>query len=137
MTTQNIPLFKALAEKMNFLDQRQSVLARNIANADTPNYKPHDLVEMDFGTILGHVSRGSGDIRMATTSAGHMPAPNELPEAQDRRQKKTYEVAPAGNAVIMEEQMVKAARTTMDYNLMTNLYRKNVGLIRTALGRGG
>jgi len=38
--------------------------------------------------------------------------------------------------VIIEEQMVKASQTTMDYNLMTNLMRKNVGMIQTALGNG-
>ena len=38
--------------------------------------------------------------------------------------------------VILEEQMVNSTQTTMDYNLMTTLYQKNVGLIRTALDRG-
>jgi len=52
-----------------------------------------------------------------------------------RKQKETYEVAPVGNAVIMEEQLLMAGRTVMDYNMMTNLLQKQTGMIRTALGR--
>jgi flagellar basal-body rod protein FlgB len=64
-----------------------------------------------------------------------MPPPNEIPDPKSRKQKETYEVAPAGNAVIMEEQLINANKTNMDYALMTNLYQKNVTMIQTALGR--
>ena len=43
MTTQDIGLFKALGAKMDYLGQRQRVIAQNVANADTPNYRPNDL----------------------------------------------------------------------------------------------
>jgi len=49
--------------------------------------------------------------------------------------KKTYDVTPTGNAVVMEEQMVKSTETMTDYNLMTAIYQKNVNMMRTALGR--
>jgi flagellar basal-body rod protein FlgB len=65
-----------------------------------------------------------------------MPPPGEIETAKDAKQKITYEVAPAGNAVIIEEQMVKANETNMEYTLLTNLMRKQSGMIRTALGRG-
>lgn len=57
-----------------------------------------------------------------------------MPKTASRRY--SYEVAPAGNGVILEEQMTKASRTTMDYNLMTSLYQKHVAMMRTALGSG-
>lgn len=134
MTIQNIPLFMAMGAKMNYLDTRQGVLAQNIANADTPDYRARDLTEVDFGTILQDVTKNN-NVTLETTNARHLPPPNHLETAEKRKQKITYEVAPAGNAVIIEEQMVKATQTTMDFNLLTNLMRKNVGMIRTALGR--
>ncbi len=136
MTTQNIGLFKGLVAKMDYLDQRQRVLAQNIANADTPDYQPHDLVPVDFSKVLHEVD-GKVRIHQETTHARHMVAGGELRDPENREKKHVYEVAPAKNAVIIEEQMIAAARTTMDYNLMTNLYQKNVNMIRTALGRGG
>ncbi len=136
MTTENISLFRALNAKMGFLDQRQRVIAQNVANADTPGYQPNDLKPVDFGRILKNVT-GDVTVRPATTNAKHMPSPQDLRDPEADEQEITYEVAPAGNAVIMEEQMVSASRTVADYNLMTALYQKNVNMIRTALGRGG
>lgn len=135
MTTENIGLFKAMSAKMSFLDQRQKIISQNVANSDTPDYKPHDLVPVDFGRVLGSVA-GHNIMRPEVTNKMHMPSPNDIAEPKNRENKTTYEVAPAGNAVILEEQMINASRTTMDYNLMTTLYQKNVGMIRTALGRG-
>jgi flagellar basal-body rod protein FlgB len=54
----------------------------------------------------------------------------------DQKQKTVYEEAPAGNAVNLEEQMVKVADTQMDYETMTTLYQRSIGMIRTALGKG-
>lgn len=53
-------------------DQRQQVLASNIANADTPNYKARDI---DFKATLQAALGGSGapgGVAMATTAPGHL-----------------------------------------------------------------
>lgn len=136
MTTQSIPIFKAMGAKMEFLNQRQGVLAHNIANADTPGYRPRDLVDVDFGRVLQDVVKDNR-VRLNSTDNSHMPQPNEVPDAKNKKQRMTYEVAPAENAVIIEEQMIKAGRNTADYNLMSNLYAKHVNMMRIALGQGG
>ncbi len=135
MTTQNIALFKALGAKMDFLNQRQRIIAQNISNSDTPNYRPQDLVPVDFNKVLKGVTKQTAhSVSLNSTKANHMPSPSDVPEAKSRKQKETYEVAPAGNAVIVEEQLINSGRTVADYNLMTNLYQKNIGLIKIALG---
>lgn len=136
MDIKNIALFQAMGAKMNYLSKRQGVIAQNIANADTPDYRPRDLTKVDFGAVLKDVT-GSKKIRMERTEAGHITPGGSLRSADERKSRMTYEVAPDDNGVIIEEQMIKASQTTMDYNLMTNLMRKNVGMIQTALGRGG
>lgn len=135
MTLQNIPLMKAMSAKMNYLEKRQAVIAQNIANADTPDYRARDLSKVDFGSVLKDVVK-TDRVRMTATHVGHMPPPGQVETAKEGKQKITYEVAPAGNAVIMEEQMIKATETNMEYTLLTNLMRKQSGMIRTALGRG-
>ncbi len=134
MDIKNIALFQAMGAKMNYLSTRQGVLAQNIANADTPEYRARDLSEVDFGAILTEVT-GSKKVRMDRTNAGHMMPGGNINDPRHIKSRMTYEVAPDDNAVIIEEQMVKASQTTMDYNLMTNLIRKNVGMIQTALGK--
>ncbi len=136
MTTQNIPLFKALGAKMEYLTQRQRVISQNIANADTPDYKPQDLTAVDFGKVLKGANAISG-VTMVSTSANHLESPGATANANTDKQKKVYAVAPAGNAVIMEEQMINSNQTSMDYNLAATLYQKNVSLIKMALGFNG
>lgn len=138
MTTQNLALFKALGAKMDFLNQRQRVISQNVANSDTPNYRPQDLVPVDFNRVLKGITKtAQSSVQLETTNALHMPPPDAINDPKSKKQKDTYEVAPAGNAVIMEEQLINAGQTVMDYNLMTNLYQKHVGMIQTALGRQG
>ncbi|MEM6812197.1 MAG: flagellar basal body rod protein FlgB [Pseudomonadota bacterium] len=135
MDIQNLALFQAMGAKMNYLNTRQGVIAQNIANSDTPEYRPRDLTEVDFGSVLQNITRDN-KVRMEKTEAGHMLPGGNIDDPDSRKSRVTYEVAPGDNAVIIEEQMVKASETTMDYNLMTNLMRKNVSMIMTALGRG-
>ena len=123
-----------MGAKMSYLDKRQGVLAQNIANADSPGYRARDLSEVDFGAVLSKVT-DSKKIRVVTTQAGHMPSPDSVENSRDLPSKITYEVAPAGNAVILEEQMVKANETTVDYNLLTNLLRKQVSMYKQAIDR--
>ena len=138
MTTENIGLFQAMNAKMKYLDQRQKVISQNIANADTPDYKARDLTNVDFGTVLKKVQKDSDkvpNVRMVATNSHHLPMPNDIENARIRNQKVVYETAPDKNGVVMEEQLVKANDVQMNYNLMLNLYKSNVDMMRTALGR--
>lgn len=137
MSTESIGLFKAMTAKMSFLDQRQKIISQNVANADTPGYIPHDLVPVDFGAVMSKTLPGRPPVlRPVVTNDMHIGGKNEVDHPKNKKQKTTYEVAPAGNSVILEEQMVNATKTATDYNLMTTLYQKNVGMLRTALDRG-
>lgn len=137
MTTQNLTLFKAMSARMSYLDQRQKVIAQNVANSDTPGYMPHDLTKVDFGATLKDIAGGGKTLMPAATNPQHMPSANSIDDPKNREQKMVYEVAPAGNAVVLEEQMLNSAQNMMDYNLMTTLYQKNVNMLRAALGGGG
>ena len=137
MTLDNIALFRGIGAKMDYLNVRQRVISQNISNSDTPGYRPRDIVDTDFSGVLKSVTGKSDsvkNIRLETTQANHLPPPGQVDAGRNKKQKETYEVAPAGNAVVMEEQLINSGQTMMDYNLMTNLMQKNIGLIRTSLG---
>ncbi|HEY4162188.1 MAG TPA: flagellar basal body rod protein FlgB, partial [Dongiaceae bacterium] len=62
-----------------------------------------------------------------------------IPEAEpvdSKKEKKPYETAPAGNSVVLEEQMMKLSQSQADYNTVVNLYTKHVEMLKTAIGRG-
>jgi flagellar basal-body rod protein FlgB len=49
----------------------------------------------------------------------------------------TGETKPDGNNVVLEEQMLKMGQVQSDYATMTGIYRKQMGLLKSAIGRGG
>lgn len=133
MDLKKLPLFDLMARRMSWLAQRQEVLAQSIANANTPGYTPQDLKPMSFGEEMKRLA----PVDPARTSELHMAGTVVRKPTPFRSvdQRKRYEVAPDGNSVVVEEQMVKVAETQMDYQLVTNLYRKHVDMIKTAIGR--
>lgn len=135
MTTENLALFRAMGAKMDFLNQRQRVISQNVSNADTPGYIPQDLKPVNFSRVLKNVTNEKA-VFINTTQDRHMPPPNQIDNPREDEQGETYEVAPSGNSVIMEEQLINAGQTNMDYNLMTNIYRKNVSMMNTSIGSG-
>ncbi len=126
-------VFEAINRRTGWLGQRQRVLAQNIANADTPDYLPRDLKQGPFARLL---VRRLAPVAPAATHADHLNAPSRPKRSFDEvKIKKAYETAPSGNAVVVEEQLVKVAETQMAYQAMTNLYRKHLQMMRMALGR--
>ena len=63
--------FHFQTQVMNLRTERQSLIASNIANADTPHYKARDI---DFGKALDNAlaGRGAGGLAMARSARGHM-----------------------------------------------------------------
>ena len=59
-------------QALGFRAQRAEVLANNIANADTPNYKARDF---DFAQTLQAAVAGriGGGLPMTATAPGHLP----------------------------------------------------------------
>ncbi len=131
-----INIFEALVRRMSWLGQRQQVLTQNLANADTPDYVPQDLKADSFARLL---TQRLAPVEPATTNAAHLRGTNQKPArpAGGEDQRERFETAPSGNAVVLEEQLIKIAETQMDYQTMTNLYRKHIQMLRSALGRSG
>ena len=140
MTIENVGLFAAIGAKMDYLNHRQTVISQNIANASTPNYVPKDLKGGDFRAMVDSLnldrSQQSAAQGPERTNAKHMNAGGADLAAGNTKvtgQENAYEVSPDGNAVVIEEQMIKSSQNVADYNLMTNLMRRNVGMVRMAI----
>jgi flagellar basal-body rod protein FlgB len=135
MDMNNLGIFKLMSRKLDWLTQRQEVLGHNIANADTPEFRPSDLTPFTFKKAVSEASR----LSTAVTNVAHMQGQHQpgVNETRESRSKDAYEMAPDGNSVVLEDQMMKVADTGMNYQMITNLYRKQVGMVRMALGKGG
>lgn len=135
MDLSSIGLFDMARKKMGWTGQRQAVLSQNIANANTPHYRARDLEELDFGARVGKVSA----VNLSKTAGQHLQGTSQKPafrvERSDRRD--LYEINPDGNHVILEEQLMKVADNQAQFQLASNVYRKNLQMFRMALSGSG
>jgi flagellar basal-body rod protein FlgB len=130
MTVTNIPLFSMLKTRMHWHQERQRILAENVSNADTPRFQPRDLTPPNFDPRRPAVA----DLNLARTSAGHMTGAGGSNRFQLARNG-GFEARPSGNAVSLEDEMMKVANNQMDYQAETSLYTRGLGLLKTAMGR--
>ena len=127
MDLSQIPLFAMLRGRLGYLADRQRIVAQNVANSDTPGYRPHDLKPFTFDVKLKAVAGQS------TTQPGHMAlrssgANAEFAEVTGRDSETTLN----GNAVVLEEQMLKLADARMNYDAAIGFYQKSLGLLKLA-----
>lgn len=128
----DLPLMGFIRKKMQWHQSRQSVLASNVANADTPGYKPKDLKSLTFDDHLSGVSRPMTG--MHTTHAKHMSVAVR-DDGFATKTTKDFEVTPSGNGVVLEDEMMKVAANQFDYQLATTVYSRSLGLLKIAIGR--
>ncbi len=138
MAFSDLSLLAFLKTKMKWHQARQGVLAENVANADTPRYRPQDLKAMSFADAVKKTDR-LAPVAAAVTHPAHIKGPPiSEPDRRYAGSRGTdWEITPAGNAVVLEEQMTKVAENQFDYQLASTLYSRSLGLMRTALGRNG
>jgi flagellar basal-body rod protein FlgB len=129
------PLFAMISQRIGWLTDRQRVLAENVANADTPDYKPRDLKEPSFEKMMRNAS---SSLTPSRTNGRHMSLSGERGiGAGDMSREKPLETTLSGNAVTLDVELMKISQTAHDHQLASGLYRKHLNLFRTVIGRGG
>ncbi len=127
MDLSDIPLFALADRRLAWVDARQTVLAENIANADTPRWRAQDL--QPFAASLHQAG-----VALAQTDPGHL-APATGPGSVFGAGAAVSEQSPDGNSVAIDKELVKVADTDAVQELVVNLDKKYLGLLRTAIGR--
>lgn len=128
----NLTLLQMAKKSMEWASRRQEVLAENVANADTPGFRPNDIKAPDF---RGELTRTTPSAKPVVTNAMHVAG---VPYAKDTdidRVRQPFESAPDGNAVVLEEQMRLVGETRSAYELASTLFSKNMKMFKTALGK--
>lgn len=116
---------------MNFRVQRQQIIASNIANADTPQYKARDF---DFASTLKSALAGrqTGDLTLNKTAAGHMSG-NAMSNAVNLQYRTEKQSAVDGNTVDMDVERSALAENSMHYELLTRLISDRLSGIKAAM----
>jgi flagellar basal-body rod protein FlgB len=129
MPISDIPILAMLRERMEWHQERQRVLAENVANADTPNYRAKDLAPPDFERQV------AASLALTTTEPGHIGGSSGGGAQFATESNGRYEVRPRGNSVTHEDEMMKAASNQMDFEAAASLYTHSLDLIKLAVGK--
>jgi flagellar basal-body rod protein FlgB len=139
----DLATFAALKERMRFLQTRQKLLAQNVANANTPGFRPKDIRQLG----IDPASRGSDAARRLSTSAvgptyGLMATnamhiqPGDGGQAFEDKGA-SYETRPSGNSVDLENEMLKVSQNQIDFQTAANIYQRSLSTLKIALGKKG
>jgi flagellar basal-body rod protein FlgB len=131
MAVADLPLVSMLKTRLHWHQTRQKLLAENVANADTPGFQPKDLRAPSFSASGSAASAG---VAVERTSAAHLALAAARP-GENAYGAKPFEVTPSGNAVNLEDEMLKVSQNQSDYQLAASLYAKSLQMLRTAVGR--
>jgi flagellar basal-body rod protein FlgB len=109
--------------------RRAEILANNLANADTPNFKARDI---DFASVLADVEGSS--VRLRTTHAGHLGGAANVDQGE---LKYRYPLQPSmdGNTVDTQIEQAAFVRNAMEYQASLQFVNSKIsGLIKALRG---
>lgn len=111
-----VQLFDLASRQARWLSVRQAVLAGNVANANTAGYKPMDVDS--FANVLAKTSP-----TMAATNARHIGGDGFRSDIGVSERETEVPVRPSGNAVRLEEELVKAGEVRREFELNTAIVK--------------
>jgi flagellar basal-body rod protein FlgB len=116
-----------LEHAMTYHRERHTVLAGNVANLDTPGYRPMDLSQVDPAGAPGP---------LATTDERHLPAPDEVAGGFRSFSDAGAFQSADGNAVNLERELAKVDANRIRYSTSGELVSRRLALLRYAAGDG-
>lgn len=128
MSSVNPDIFDLAEKRLAWAGERQTLLARNIANLDTPGYQASDA--RSFRELLG----GATGVQPVRTVPNHLAGTVD-PGLTSRPQREITARTADKNGVPLEEQLMKVADTETIHSTVTAIYKKYASMFMTALGR--
>ena len=113
---QPIHLFELAAQQSRYLSTNQSVIAENVANANTPGFRARAL--QPFSDVLDHTQ-----LSLAATNPAHIGLSPADAQAAAATEDEPWEVTESGNSVSLEQEMIKAGDVNRSFSL-------NAGLVK-------
>jgi len=108
--------------------QRVGVLATNLANADTPNYKARDI---DFTAVLAHTD--SGPLPLSITKAAHIAMSDGDAPAADLKYRNPYQASLDGNTVEMPVEQAAFSENNVRYQASLTFINLRIAELQLAI----
>ncbi len=125
----SLDLFQTAHAMARHAGARQTVVAQNIANADTPGYEATQIAP--FKEAFDGTASSTG---MQLTRPGHMTAGDHA-TATATITTSDSEPSPNGNTVSIEDELMNSVAISREHDRALAIYRHTMTVLRTSLGR--
>ena len=122
---ENLALWRTADQMARHAGARQAVVARNMANSDTPGYRAETIAPFAeaYDGLDGRVMRAT---RTGHLGFGANPAVRPVEAAG-------VEASPNGNTVSVEMEMVQAANVEREHSRALTVYRHTLTVLRSVI----
>lgn len=118
-----------LSKALSLRAERHQLLASNVANADTPNYKARDF---DFAKAMEGAMSGRSGVHLARTSGAHLDGSSGTGLAS-MQYRSPSQSAVDGNTVDMDIERAQISENAIQYEVLTRLVSDRIQAMRTAI----
>jgi flagellar basal-body rod protein FlgB len=125
------PTYSVLSKVLDVRAERHTVIASNIANADTPDYKSRHV---KFEEELEKIMPREGKLALKKTSANHFPinkGVNDIKPVID--EVPSQDVKADGNTVDLDREIVRMSENHLMYNTVVTMLNKKFKWLMTAI----
>ncbi len=129
---QGISLLTALRSRMGWLSDRQKVVSQNVANSDTPGFKPKDLAPQDFEAMVNGQSSAPLIPTIRLMDGTPLTMPDDTAHGSKQVSKPDSETTMDGNSVVLEEEMLKMSESRQNFEAAVGFYEKAQDMVRMA-----
>jgi len=114
-------------QALRLRSQRMELLAANVANADTPNFKARDI---DFKAVLGNVQ---AEDALRTTNRKHFPVTQSAADRNGLMYRIPFNASADGNTVEMSVEQAQYGKAAADYRASLSFIESRTNSIKRAL----
>lgn len=122
----SLEIFQSAHKMAVHAGQKQAVIAKNIAHADTPGFKAMMVQDLEDASK-------PPEIRMSR--AGHISSPLGA-ETYKTSKDMSAEISPNGNSVSLEMETLKSIEAERQHSRAMTVYQSALNILRSSIGRG-
>ena len=124
--------FRALENAIDIAQQRNTVIASNISNAETPNYKAKDV---DFKTALARTMKSNHELNLVRTDSQHMGFNmNGSPKVESFEDDVEWN---GYNWVNIDREMAKLTENNLMYRVSVEALLRKIAILKEVIKEGG
>ncbi|MDY6843828.1 MAG: flagellar basal body rod protein FlgB [Thermodesulfobacteriota bacterium] len=124
--------FTLVQKALDLCKVKHNLIASNIANAETPQYK---ALKVKFDEELKFLRSGMGEDNLCKTNPKHLPFHDSINPTSTEHHGMFISID--SNTVDLEREMTKLSKNTLFYNTLTQMLAKKIGILKYAIREGG